>query len=155
MDKAQGKDNDYDDNEEDCKPTAQAQKQAKEVQDANDSDDSDDYGPMKEKRKKESFSLACEILCQHIEIDGWRPTYINIWRLGIEVKEAHQRVAELDAIRREYQHTIYAYEDLNTRYRNEFSLHRIYKYAPMRFGDIQRNQEKPPVILCTWIKVEG
>ena len=90
MDKAQGNDNDDNDNEEDCKPTAQEKKQAREVQDAYDSDDSDDNGPMKKKQNKESFSLGCEILCQHIKFDGGKPSYINIRKLGSEVQAAHQ-----------------------------------------------------------------
>ena len=53
-------------------------------------------------------------------------------RLDSEVQEAHQQVAELNAMRREYQHTIDAYEDLYNRYRNEFNLHRMCKYTPMR-----------------------
>ena len=90
MDKAQANDNNDDDNEEDCKPTAQEKKQAEEAQDANDSDDSDDDGPRKKKWKKESFSLGCEILHQHIEFDGGKPSYIDIGKLGSEVQAAHQ-----------------------------------------------------------------
>ena len=59
MNKDQDDDSDDDDDKEDCKPTAQEKKQAKEAQDTSDSDND---GPMKKKRKKESFSLGCEVL---------------------------------------------------------------------------------------------
>ena len=90
MDKAQSNNNYDNDDEEDHKATAQEKKQAEEAQDANDSDDSDDDGRMKKKQKKESFSLGCEILCQHIKFDCGRPSYIDITKLVSEVQAAHQ-----------------------------------------------------------------
>ena len=70
---------------------------------------------MKKKRRKESFSLGCEVLCQHIELDDGEPASIDTRKLQGEVQEAYQRVAELDALRREYQCTIDAHEDLYNR----------------------------------------
>ena len=94
--------------------------------------DSDDDEPMKKERKKESFTLGCEVLCQHIEFDDGEPSYIDTRKLQVEVQEAYQRVAELYAIRREYQQTIDAYEDLYNRYRHEFGLRKMYKYVSMQ-----------------------
>ena len=61
-------------------------------------------------------------LYQHIKFDDGELSYIDTRKLQREVQEAYQRVAELDAIRREYQCTINAYEDLYNRYRDEFGL---------------------------------
>ena len=82
---------------------------------------------MKKKRKKDYFSLGCEVQCQHIKFDDGEPSYIYARKLCGEVQEAYQQVAELEAIRREYQCTINAYEDLYEQYRDEFGLRRIYK----------------------------
>ena len=56
------------------------------------------------------------------------------------MQETHQRLAELDAVRREYQCTIDAYDDLYNRFRDEHGLHKMYKYAPMRLGELQVNR---------------
>ena len=56
-------------------------------------------------------------------------------------------MAELDAIRREYQCTIDAYEDLYNRYQDEFGLHKMYKYAPMWLGELQQSQKKKNQLL--------
>ena len=147
MNKGQGNNNNDDNDKEDCKPTAKEKKQAEEAQDTSDSDDD---GPMKKKRKMESFSLGCEVLCQHIEL-------MVESHHTFEVQPAHQQVAELDAIRREYQCTIDAYEDLYSRYRNEFGLHRMYKYLPMRLGEMQQNQKRKNQLLFaigSMLKVE-
>ena len=56
-------------------------------------------------------------------------------------------IGRIGCHKREYQCTIDAYEDLYIRYRNEFGLHGMYKYAPMRLGDIQQNQEKKNQLL--------
>ena len=119
MDKSQKEDNDDEDDEDDCKPTAQEKKQADNVQDTSDSDNAE---PMKMKRKKDSFSLGCEVLHQYIEFDDGEPVYINKQKLQREVQEAHQRLVELDALRREYQCTIDAYEDLYNQYRDKHGL---------------------------------
>ena len=58
--------NDDDDDEENYKPTAQEKKQAKE---AKHTSDMGNDGPTKKKRKKESFSLECEVLHQYIKFD--------------------------------------------------------------------------------------
>ena len=71
------------------------------------------------------------------------------------MQAAHQQVAEIDTIRREYQYTINVYEDLYNRYRNEIGLHRMYKYVPMRLGDIQQNHKEEPLTVYSWIYVEG
>ena len=122
----QDNDNDDDNHEEDCKPTAQEKKQAEEAQDTSHSDND---GPMKKKRKTESFSLGCEVLCQHIKFDDGEPYYINTRKLQAEFQEAYQRVAELDAIRREHQCTIDVYEvctigiGMNLSYTKCISMH--------------------------------
>ena len=68
---------------------------------------------MKKKRKKESFSLGCEVLHQqHIKFNDGEPSFMGTRKLQGEVQEAHQRLADLDALRWEYQHTIDVYEDL-------------------------------------------
>ena len=79
---------------------------------------------------------------QHIKFDDGEPSYIDTRKLPGEVQEACQRVAELDAIRREYECTINAYEDLYNRYRDEFGLHKIYKYVPMWLGELQQNLKR-------------
>ena len=81
-------------------------KQANVVQE---SGELDDDGPTKKKRKKEPFSQECNVLHQYIEFNNGVPAYINKQKLQGEVQEAHQRLAELDALRREYQYTIDAY----------------------------------------------
>ena len=90
MNKDQSNENNNKDNEEDHKPTAQEKRHAEETQADSESDDSIDDVPMKKKHKKNSFNLGYEILQQHIEFDGDRPTYINTRRLHSEVQEAHQ-----------------------------------------------------------------
>ena len=143
MNKDQGNDNEDEDDKEDHKPTAQEKKQAEETQD---NSDSDDDGPMKKKRKKESFSLG-KVLCQYIDLDDGEPSYIDTRKLQGEVQEAHQRLAELDALGREYQCTIDAYHDLYNRFSDEHGLHRMYKYAPMQLGELQANQKKKNQLL--------
>ena len=91
MNKDQGNDNDDDDDDEDCKPTAQEKKQAEEAQATSDSDND---GPTKKRRKKEYFSLGCEVLSQHIKFDDGEPLYIDTRKLQGEVQEAYQRMAE-------------------------------------------------------------
>ena len=103
MDKSLKGENDDEDEEDNHKPTAQEKRQAGDVQDTSDSDANK---PMKKKRKKESFSLGCKVLCQHIEFDDGELVYINKQKLQSKVQEAHQRLAELDALRREYQCTM-------------------------------------------------
>ena len=49
------------------------------------------------------------------EFDSGEPSYIDTRKFCGGVQEAYQQVAELDAIRREYHHTINAYEDLYNR----------------------------------------
>ena len=82
MDKNQKGENNDKDKEDNCKPTAQEKKQANDVQDISDSDDDE---PIKKKRKKESFSLGCKVLCQHIEFDDGEPVYTNKEKLQSEV----------------------------------------------------------------------
>ena len=57
---------------------------------------------------------------------------------------------------REYQCTINVYEDLYHRYRDELGLYRMYKYTPMRLGDIQQNQKKHKLLfaIMPMLKVE-
>ena len=65
----------------------------------------------------------------------------------IKVQEAHQRLTELDALRREYQHTIDVYEDLYNRYQDEHGLNQLYVYAPMRLAELQANLKKKNQLL--------
>ena len=97
MNKDPENENDDNDDKEDHKPTAQEKKQAKEVQATSDSDND---GPTKKRSKKESFTLGCEVLFQHIKFDDGEPSYIDTRKLQGEVQEASQIVAELDAIRK-------------------------------------------------------
>ena len=132
MRKDQDNDNDNKDNEDDCKPTAQEKKQ---VDDAQDISDLDNDEPTKKKRKKESFSLGCKVLCQYREFDDGVLAYIDKQKLQGEVQEVHQRLVELDALRREYQCTINVYEDLNNRFQDEHKLNQLYVNGPMRLGE--------------------
>ena len=70
MEKSQKGENDDEYEEDDCKPTVQEKKQADDVKDISDSDNDE---PTKKKRKKDSFSLGCKLLCQHIEFDDGEP----------------------------------------------------------------------------------
>ena len=84
MNKDQDNDNDDDNDEGDCKPTAHEKKQAEEAQATSDSNDA---GPTKKRRKKESFNLGCEVLCQDIEFDDRESSYIDTRKLQAEVQE--------------------------------------------------------------------
>ena len=54
--------------------------------------DSDEGEPTKKKRRKESFSLCCEVLCQHIEFDDGELVYFDKLKLQREAQETHERV---------------------------------------------------------------
>ena len=56
-------------------------------------------------------------------------------KLQGEVQEAHQRLVELDALRKEYQCTVDAYDDLDNRFQDEHGLHKMYKYVSMQLGE--------------------
>ena len=133
INKDQDNDKDDDDEEEDCNPSAQENKQANEAQDISDLDDD---GPTKKKRKNESFSLGCKVLHQYIEFDDGVPAYIDKQKLQGEVQEAHQRLAELEALRREHQFTIDAYDN---RIQDEHGLNRLYVYVSIGLGELQAN----------------
>ena len=70
--------------------------------------------PSKKKRRKESFSLGWEVLQQHMEFDKeGQPVYFETGKLLEKAKEAQKRSVEIDAIRREYEQTVDAYQDLH------------------------------------------
>ena len=53
----------------------------------------------------------------------------------------------MDALRREYQWTINAYEDLYQCYQEEHGLHQLYVYVPMRLGELQVDSKKKSQLL--------
>ena len=144
MDKSQKEDNDDKDNEDDCKPRAQEKQQAKNVQDISDSDNDKQ---TKKKRRKQSFSLGCEVLHQHIEFYDGDPVYFDKLKLQREAQEAHERFIELDDQRREYQCTINAYEDLYQCYQEEHGLHQLYVYALTTWDELQVDSNKKSQLL--------
>ena len=81
---------------DDCKPAA------RESQVDDDVSDSEEE-PSKKKRSKESFSLGCEVLQQHIKFDEeGQPIYFERQKLLEQVHEPQKRLVEIDAIRREF-----------------------------------------------------
>ena len=68
--------------------------------------------PKKRTQKKRSFSLGCEVLRQYIEFNDEKLAYIHMRKVQKIAQEASERLVQLDALRREYQWTVDAYEDL-------------------------------------------
>ena len=124
-------------NEDDCKPAA-----IEKSQDDDDVSDSEEE-PRKKKRRKESFSLGCEVLQQHIKFhkEG-HPVYFERQKLLEKAQEAQKRLVEVDAIRREYQQTVDAYQDLHQRYQDEHGIHRLFETMPMRFSELQVDDKR-------------
>ena len=110
VNKDQDKENNDEEEEDDHKPSAQEKSQDGDDEDISDSDEDK---PSRKKRRKESFSLGCEVLHQYIEFDDGHPVFFDkLKKLQREAQEAQERLVELDALRREYQWTVSAYEDL-------------------------------------------
>ena len=55
-------------------------------------------------------------------------------KLQKEAEQAQKRLVELDALRREYQQTVYTYQDLYQQYRDEHGVYPLYENMPMRLG---------------------
>ena len=113
-----------DGNEDDHKPAARVK--------SHDDDDVSDYEeePSKKKRRKESFSLGCEVLDSI-----W--SFIKKVILLISKKGSYYRKPRKPrSIRREYQQTVDANQDLHQRYQAEYGIHALFETMPMRLGEL-------------------
>ena len=86
--------------------------------------------------------MGCEVLHQYIEFDDGQPVYLDKQKLQKEAQEAQQRFVELDALRRECQLRVSAYEELYQSYQEEHGLNPMYIYVPMRLGELQVDPKK-------------
>ena len=92
-----------------------------------------------ERKRKECFSFYCEVLYQYIEFDEGQPVYFETQKLQ---KEAQKRLVELEALRRDYQWTVNAYEDLCQWSQEEHGLYPLYINMPMRLGELQVDSKR-------------
>ena len=68
--------------------------------------------------------------------------YFEKGKLLEKAKKAQKRLVEIDAIRREYQQTVDAYQDLHQSYQAEYGIHTLFGTMQMRLGELQVDDKR-------------